>query len=100
MAVGTAARRAAGATARAGDGDRIRGRMGHPYRRGPGLADGLCAGGWLVYASATSPGAWFAILALALAAAGLGCLYPLLRRHQRQLADQARRRAAEERRKA
>ncbi len=75
-------------------------------RTGPGasagytLACGLCAGGWLVYASTTSPGAWFAILALALAATGLGCLYPLLRRHQQQLADQARRRAAEERRKA
>lgn len=63
------------------------------------LACGLVAGAWLTWASINSPGTWFAALALAAPAAALGCLYPALQRHQRRLAERARRRAEAERRK-
>jgi len=75
-------------------------------RTGPGAAAGytlacaLAAGGWLIYAAASSPRTWIAITAIALLAPALGLLYPVVRRHQRHLAEEARRRAEEERQKA
>ncbi len=75
-------------------------------RTGPGAASGytlacaLAAGSWLVYAAVASPRTWIAIAALAVVPAGLGLLYPAVRRHQRYLAEEARRRAEMERRKA
>jgi hypothetical protein len=75
-------------------------------RAGPGAAAGytlacaLAAGGWLIYAAAISPRTWIAITAIAVLAPALGLLYPAVRRHQRYLADEARKRAAEERQKA
>jgi hypothetical protein len=75
-------------------------------RTGPGAAAGYTlacacsAGGWLLYAAAVSPRTWIAITAIALLAPALGLLYPAVRRHQRYLAEEARRRTAEERRKA
>jgi hypothetical protein len=74
-------------------------------RTGPGaaagyvLACGLLAGTWLTWAAAASPGTWAAILALAVPAGVLGCLYAAVQRHQRWLAEQARLRAEEERKK-
>ncbi len=73
---------------------------------GPGAAAGytlacaLAAGGWLMYAAAISPRTWVAITAIAVLAPALGLLYPAVRRHQRYLAEEALKRAAEERRKA
>ncbi len=73
---------------------------------GPGAAAGytlacaLAAGGWLIYAAIASPGTWIAITAAAVLTLALGLLYPSVRRHQRYLAEEARRRAEEERRKA
>ncbi len=75
-------------------------------RTGPGAAAGytlacaLAAGGWLIYAAVASPGTWIAITAAAVLTAALGLLHPAVRRHQRYLAEEARRRAEEERRKA
>lgn len=75
-------------------------------RSGPGLAAGytlacVVAGGcWLAFATATSPGNWIATGTLVVGAAALSSLYPPLRRHQQALAEQARRRAEAERRKA
>lgn len=75
-------------------------------RSGPGLAAGytlacVVAGGcWLAFAAAASPATWLAAGTLAAAAAALASLYPLLRRHQRAQAEQARMRAEAERRKA
>ena len=73
---------------------------------GPGAAAGytlacaLAAGGWLIYAAIASPGTWIAITAAAVLPLALGLLYPSVRRHQRYLAEEARRRAEDERRKA
>ena len=73
---------------------------------GPGAAAGytlacaLAAGGWLIYAAAISPRTWVAITAIAVLAPALGLLYPAVRRHQRYLAEEALKRAEEERRKA
>ncbi len=75
-------------------------------RTGPGAAAGytlacaLTAGGWVIYAAAVSPRTWIAITAIAVCAPALGLLYPAVRRHQRYLAEEARKRAAEERKKA
>ncbi len=68
---------------------------------GPGVTAGYAlactaaAGGWLAYAGASSPTTWLAIAALAGAATILAAAYPLVRRHQQRLAEEARRRAAE-----
>ena len=73
---------------------------------GPGAAAGytlacaLAADGWLIYAAIASPGTWIAITAAAVLTLALGLLYPPVRRHQRYLAEEARRHAEEERRKA
>jgi hypothetical protein len=75
-------------------------------RTGPGAAAGytlacaIAAGGWLVYAATASPRTWIAITAIAVLAPALGLLYPAVRRHQHYLAEEARRRAEEERKKA
>jgi heme exporter protein D len=75
-------------------------------RAGPGaaagytLACGFAAGAWLIYAAAVSPRTWIAITAIAVLPPALGLLYPAVRRHQRYLAAEARRRAEEERLKA
>jgi len=68
---------------------------------GPGVTAGYAlactaaAGGWLAYAGSSSPTTWLAIAALAGAATVLAAAYPLVRRHQQRLAEEARRRAAE-----
>ena len=70
-------------------------------RTGPGVTAGyalactVAAGGWLAYAAISSPTAWLAIAGLAVAATVLSALYPLVRRHQQHLAEEARRRTAE-----
>ncbi len=75
-------------------------------RTGPGAAAGytlscaLAAGGWLVYAAVASPRTWIAVTALAVLPPALGLLYPPVRRHERYLAEEARRRAEDARRKA
>ncbi len=75
-------------------------------RTGPGAAAGytlacvVAAGGWLIYVAAVSPRTWIAITAIALLPPALGLLYPAVRRHQWYLAEEARRRADEERQKA
>ncbi len=75
-------------------------RCGAGLAAGYTLACAAAAGCWLALAARTSPAMLLVIGVLAVAAVVLGALYPLVCRHQQYLAEQARRRAEEERRKA
>lgn len=67
---------------------------GYSWLSGWWAAAATCAAGWLAYASIVTPWSWPAVTGLAVPALLLIPLWPAIRVHQDQAADEARRRAA------